>query len=91
MEFEIQAFLEGRDDTLPSPQPFRGLVAQARLGISQEAHERFFTEMLAEIDTPALPFGLADVHGDGTKVTESHRMLPQELNDRLRIQARALG
>ncbi|KAF9991343.1 hypothetical protein BGZ79_004648, partial [Entomortierella chlamydospora] len=91
MEVEIQAFLEGRGDTLPSPQPFRGLVAQARLGISQEAHERFFTEMLTEIDTPALPFGLADVHGDGTKVTESHRMLPQELNDRLRVQAKILG
>ncbi|KAG0016980.1 hypothetical protein BGZ80_008719 [Entomortierella chlamydospora] len=91
MEVEIQAFFEGRGDTLPSPQPFRGLVAQARLGVSQEAHKRFFTEMLAEIDTPALPFGLVDVHGDGAEVTESFCMLPQDLNDRLRVQARALG
>ncbi|UAW64946.2 non-ribosomal peptide synthase/polyketide synthase [Mycoavidus sp. HKI] len=87
---EIQAFLEGRGDTLPPPQPFRNLVAQARLGISQESHERFFTEMLAEVDEPTLPFGLAEVHRDGAQVTESHCMLPQDLNNRLRTQAKRL-
>ncbi len=91
MHNEIQAFLEGRGDLLPPPQPFRNLVSQARLGISQEAHEHFFKEMLAEVDEPTLPFGLAEVHRDGTKVTESHRMLPQDLNDRLRAQAKRLS
>ncbi|KAG0321904.1 hypothetical protein BGZ97_009763, partial [Linnemannia gamsii] len=91
MQREIQAFLEGQGDTLSVPQPFRNLVAQARLGVSQEAHDRFFKEMLAEVDEPTLPFGLSEVYRDGTQVTESHRMLPQELNDRLRAQARRLN
>ncbi|KAG0092958.1 hypothetical protein BGZ92_008022, partial [Podila epicladia] len=91
MQREIEAFLEGQGDTLPAPQPFRNLVAQARLGVSQEAHERFFKEMLAEVDEPTLPFGLSEVYRDGTQVTESYRMLPQELNDRLRAQARRLN
>ncbi|WP_350307778.1 condensation domain-containing protein, partial [Photorhabdus viridis] len=32
-----------------------------------------------------------EVHSDGSQVTESHRMLAPELNDRLRSQARHLG
>ncbi|KAG0323428.1 hypothetical protein BGZ97_004058, partial [Linnemannia gamsii] len=91
MNAEIQAFLECRGDALPAPQPFRNLVAQARLGLSQEAHERFFTEMLADVEEPTLPFGLAGVYRDGAQATESHQMLPQDLNDRLRAQAKRLG
>ncbi|MDE9448705.1 hypothetical protein KKJ04_25185, partial [Xenorhabdus bovienii] len=45
----------------------------------------------AEVDEPTLSFGLSEVHYDGSLVTESHRMLPAELNDRLRNQARRLG
>ncbi|WP_338874868.1 non-ribosomal peptide synthase/polyketide synthase [Mycetohabitans endofungorum] len=91
MQTEVQAFLEGRGDALPPARPFRNLVAQARLGMSESEHARFFTEMLADVDEPTLPFGLTDVHRDGTQVTESHRMLPQDLNDRLRTQAKQLG
>lgn len=54
----------------------------------QEEHERFFRSMLSDIDEPTTPFGLSDVHRDGNRVTEFHRMLPQTLNDRLRLQAR---
>ncbi|MCG1056127.1 hypothetical protein KQH49_14845, partial [Mycetohabitans sp. B5] len=57
MHAEVGAFIEGRGDTLPPAQPFRDLVAQARLGVSQAEHERFFTEQLADIDEPTLPFG----------------------------------
>nr|WP_323073551.1 non-ribosomal peptide synthetase [Mycetohabitans endofungorum] len=91
MHTEVQAFVEGRGQTLPPAQPFRNLIAQARLGMSQEAHKRFFTEMLADVDEPTLPFGLTDVLRDGDQVTESHRMLPQALNDRLRAQAKRMG
>ncbi|MCG1048271.1 amino acid adenylation domain-containing protein, partial [Mycetohabitans sp. B6] len=91
MHTEVQAFLEGRGDTLPPAQPFRNLVAQARLGVSQEAHERFFTDMLADVDEPTLPFGLTGVHRDGAEVTEAQRRLPQALNKQLRAQARRQG
>ncbi|WP_283256349.1 non-ribosomal peptide synthetase [Photorhabdus aballayi] len=91
MHREVQAYFAGREEHLPAPAPFRNLVAQARLGVSQEAHTRFFTDMLAEVDEPTLPFGLAEVHRDGSRMTEAHRMLTTTLNDRLRSQARRLG
>ncbi|PPB79462.1 condensation domain-containing protein, partial [Mycetohabitans endofungorum] len=90
MHAEVQAFIEGQGDTLPPAQPFRYLVAQARLGVSQAEHEHFFTELLADVE-PTLPFGLAQVQHDGSDVSESHRMLPSALNDRLRAHAKRLG
>nr|WP_318246605.1 non-ribosomal peptide synthetase [Rhizobium sp. T1473] len=91
MHAEVRAVLEGRGHELAAPQPFRNLVAQARLGVDAKAHEAFFRAMLADIDEPTLPFGLSQVHGDGSGIGEAHRMLPQALNDRLRAQARRLG
>ncbi|WP_338861871.1 amino acid adenylation domain-containing protein (plasmid) [Mycetohabitans rhizoxinica] len=91
MHAEVQAFIAGEGRTLPAAQPFRNLVAQAHLGVSQAEHEHFFTDMLADIEEPTLPFGLAQVHHDGAHVREAHRMLPQALNDRLRAHARRLG
>jgi len=88
---EVQAIMTGQGLALAAPQPFRQLIAQARLGITPEEHERFFRTMLADIDEPTTPFGLVDVHRDGTRVREAHRMLPQALNDRLRTQGRRLG
>ncbi|WP_118987820.1 non-ribosomal peptide synthetase [Photorhabdus sp. CRCIA-P01] len=91
MHREVRAYFAGQEEYLPTPAPFRNLVAQSRLGVSQTAHTRFFTDMLAEVDEPTLPFGLAEVHRDGSRMTESHRMLTTTLNDRLRSQARRLG
>ncbi|RVH52321.1 amino acid adenylation domain-containing protein, partial [Sinorhizobium meliloti] len=91
MHAEVRAVLEGRAHELAAPQPFRNLVAQARLGVDAKAHEAFFQEQLADIDEPTMPFGLSQVHGDGSGIGEAHRMLPQALNDRLRQQARRLG
>ena len=88
---EVDAFLEGRAESLPAPQPFRNLVAQARLGVSAEEHESFFRAMLGDIDEPTAPFGLTDVLGDGGQVDEARVMLPASLNARLRGQARRLG
>ncbi|KAK9761449.1 hypothetical protein K7432_013640 [Basidiobolus ranarum] len=92
MNIEIKSFLDDLPvDTLPTPQPFRNLVAQVRLGRTQEEHESYFTDVLADINEGTLPFGLSDVYCDGTNITESHRILPQDLNDRLRSQAKRLG
>ncbi|GLQ87765.1 non-ribosomal peptide synthase/polyketide synthase [Dyella flagellata] len=88
---EVQAIVEGSGDTLGAPQPFRNLVAQARLGISQEEHTRFFRDMLADIDASTTPFGLTDVHRDGSRMDEARISLLPSLNDRLRTQARRLG
>ena len=57
---------EGKADQLPEPIPYRNLVAQARLGMSQEEHEAFFRQMLSDVTEPTAPFGMLDVHGDGS-------------------------
>ena len=88
---EVRAILADRGDALPAPRPFRNLIAQARLGVPAEEHERFFRTLLADVDEPTAPFGLTDVHRDGDQVVEARRMLPQPLNERLRAQARRLG
>ena len=88
---EVQAVLAGQGHTLAAPQPFRNLVAQARLGVSREEHENFFRQMLGDVTEPTLPFGLSDVYQNGGDIAESERMLPQTLNGRLRAQARRIG
>ncbi|KAF9287737.1 hypothetical protein BGZ68_001346 [Mortierella alpina] len=88
---EIEAILQGQVDSLPAPQPYRNLIAQARMGASEEEHEEFFQKMLQDIDTPALPYGLSDIHREGGNVSELHMMLPQDLNDKLRGHAKRLG
>ncbi|MCK1607143.1 non-ribosomal peptide synthetase, partial [Bradyrhizobium sp. 166] len=91
MHAEVRAVLAGHGHELPAPQPFRNLVAQARLGPDAKTHEEFFRGMLADIDEPTTPFGLSEVLGDGCGTHEARRMLPQQLRQRLRRQARRLG
>ncbi|MFJ2194283.1 condensation domain-containing protein, partial [Kitasatospora sp. NPDC087861] len=88
---EIQAVMAGRQDELPAPVPFREFVAQARLGVSREEHERFFTGLLGDVVEPTAPFGLLDVHGDATALAEATVTVDAELALRVREQARRLG
>ena len=91
MQAEVQAYLLGQQDSLPAPLPFRNLVAQARLGVSQQEHEAFFRQMLGDVDEPTAPFGLLDVQGDGSGIEEAHLALDADLARRLRASARRLG
>ncbi|KAF9342070.1 hypothetical protein BGX26_008453, partial [Mortierella sp. AD094] len=91
MANEILLIMEHQEDKLSEPQPFRNLIAQIRSVPDADFHNRFFSKMLAEIDTPTLPYGLSDVHHDGLGVLESHITLPQDLNHRLRGHARRMG
>src|ERR1700722_6429379 len=88
---EVELILSGRRNELLPAQPFRNLVAQARLGMSLEEHERFFTELLGNIDEPTAPFGLMDVHLDGSRVRQAYLALSGELSARLRGMAKRLG
>src|SRR5471032_951699 len=56
VQHEMQAFLLGQAHALPDAVPYRNYVAQVRLGVSGDAHEAFFHEMLSDIDEPTLPF-----------------------------------
>ncbi|HVG43608.1 MAG TPA: AMP-binding protein, partial [Longimicrobium sp.] len=88
---EIAAHLRGRESELPAPQPFRNYVARARLGVSQEEHERFFRGMLEDVEEPTAPYGLLDVMGEGRGIREAFLPVSGDLGARLRRRARALG
>ncbi|MNB57846.1 Gramicidin S synthase 2 [compost metagenome] len=88
---EMNDVMLGRSEHLPPPVQYRHFVAQARLGVDDQAHEAFFREMLGDIDEPTVAFGLQDVHGDGSDILDSHSELDADLGKRLREQARRLG
>jgi len=91
MQGEIQAHLLDQVDRLPSPLPFRNLVARARQGMSREEHESFFRSMLGDVDEPTAPFGLIDVQRDGSGIREERREIDADLCFRIRRTARRLG
>jgi hypothetical protein len=91
MRAEVQAHLLGQTEQLSAPLPFRNLVAHARLGVSQQAHETFFRQMLGDVDEPTAPFGLLDVQRDGSGIEEACLALDSDLARRLRANARRLG
>ncbi|WP_258575434.1 condensation domain-containing protein, partial [Streptomyces shenzhenensis] len=88
---ELRAFLSGRGDALPQPLPFREFVAQARLGVSREEHERYFTGLLGDVTETTAPYGLVDVHSDGTASEQAHLPVDAELASRVREVARSLS
>ncbi|WP_342775165.1 amino acid adenylation domain-containing protein, partial [Nonomuraea diastatica] len=88
---EVGAIMAGRADELPAPVPYRNVVAQAVLGISEAEHEEFFTGMLAGIGEPTAPYGILDVHGDGTDVTEASMTLDAGTDHAVRDLARRSG
>ncbi|MDR8367970.1 non-ribosomal peptide synthetase, partial [Pseudomonas sp. JL3] len=91
IQHEMQAYLLGQQAQLGDAVPYRNYVAQARLGVSESAHEAFFSDMLKDIKEPTLPFGLHDVQGDGTGIEQAQWVVDEALCRRLRTQARLLG
>ncbi|ANN17114.1 hypothetical protein SD37_16660 [Amycolatopsis orientalis] len=88
---EIKAFMEGRAGALPAPVPFRDFVAQARLGMSAEDHERHFAGLLGDVTETCAPYGLLDVHGDGAGITRGRLPVDDQLAERIREVARSRG
>jgi non-ribosomal peptide synthetase component F len=91
MNHEIEQILHGQGHNLPTPHPFRNAIAQACSENGHDIHEPFFQDMLGDVDEPTFPFGMAEIQNNGALVAESHSMLPQELNNRLRLQAKKMG
>ena len=88
---EVQAVLTGDTDRLPEPLPFRDFVAQARLGIPREEHERYFAAQLGDVTEPTAPFGLLDTRTDDRAATEARVMTGESVAGPVRAVARRLG
>ncbi|MFP3526160.1 hypothetical protein SB912_27115, partial [Pantoea sp. SIMBA_072] len=80
VQHEMQAYLLDHADRLGTAVPYRNYVAQARLGVSEQQHEAFFREMLADIEEPTLPFGLQSVEDDGADIDEAELTLDAGLS-----------
>jgi amino acid adenylation domain-containing protein len=85
---EIAILLQQPQATLPAQSPYRDFVAQALALRSRNDDAAFFRARLADIDEPTAPFGLVNVHGDGSCIAEAQQMLEPALSLRLRQVAR---
>jgi amino acid adenylation domain-containing protein len=86
---EVAAFMRGDSGRLEEPLPFRNFVVQARREVPQQEHERFFARLLGDVTAPTAPYGLLDVHGDGSAAGQARLRVADELARRVREQARA--
>ncbi|MBC3953751.1 non-ribosomal peptide synthetase [Pseudomonas triticifolii] len=88
---EMEALLLDRQANLAAPVPYRNYVAQVRLHSDDARHEAFFSDMLSDVDEATLPFGVQDVHADGSDIEQARRVLDSDLALRVREQSRQLG
>ena len=88
---ELEAIMSGRGGQLPPPMPFREFVAQARLGVPMDEHERYFAGLLGDVDEPTAPYGLLDVYVTGTTTVRHDTVVDHDLAERARALARRLG
>ena len=88
---EILAILQGVAGQLLQPLPFRSVVARSRAPIAVAASERFFTDMLHDLDETTAPFGRAQQQGDGSDMEETQIAIEPELDRRLRKAAQRAG
>lgn len=88
---EVRTHISGRAQTLARPLPYRNHVAHALAQARTHDAEAFFRSKLREIDESTAPFGLLDVHGDGSRIDEARRVVGATLADRIRGQARRSG
>jgi amino acid adenylation domain-containing protein len=88
---EAVAHLEQRAAELPEAGPYRIHVAQAHAYARKHDTEAFFRKKLGDIVEPTAPFGILDIHGNGTQIEEAREELEDALSNRVRGHARRLG
>ncbi|HEY4214130.1 MAG TPA: amino acid adenylation domain-containing protein [Steroidobacteraceae bacterium] len=89
---EAIASLDGRADALQeSTTSHRDHVIRALEPSQIGLAESYFRAKLADIDEPTAPFGLTDVHGDGSQIEQGQLELDSNTARRLRACAREIG
>ena len=88
---EVMTCLAGRARTLAPAMPYRNHVAQSLSHARLNDAEAFFRDKLGDIDESTAPFGLLDVHGDGSQIAIESVVLDPSVGKRIRTQSRRLG
>jgi non-ribosomal peptide synthetase component F len=88
---DLMAHLAGRMEDLSEPVPYRGFVWQMLAQAQGKEAEVFFRGKLGDVEEPTTPFGLVNVHGDGSEIEEAQGRLEDELARRARRTAQRLG
>jgi hypothetical protein len=88
---EVGLILAGRARELPAPARFADFVARARLGPGPGEHERFFAGLVGDVTEPTAPYGLLDVHLDGSGTGQARLAVSDRATAAVREQARRAG
>ncbi|MEP7242924.1 MAG: amino acid adenylation domain-containing protein [Gammaproteobacteria bacterium] len=88
---ETMACVDGRESPPSASAPYRNYVAHALAHGATSDAAPFFRAKLADVTEPTAPFGLLNVHGDGSRIEEYGEMLDPQLAAHVRTQARHLG
>lgn len=88
---EAAACLDGRAAELARPMPYRAFMERVLANSHNPQAEAFFCDKLRDFVEPTAPFGLLEVHGDGTRIEEAHQAIDADLARQIRAEAKGLG
>jgi len=87
---EMRARMAGTTVATAATVPYRDFVHASR-AVARDSHREFFRAMLRGYTEPVVPYGLRDVHGDGSQLGEHAGKLEAGLAQQVRSSARRLG
>ena len=85
---DISAYVRGNARGLPEPKQYRNHVARILARDQTQEAEHFFRTRLGDVTEPTAPFGILDVHHDGSRLGEHREELDRGLVEELQLQAR---
>ncbi|WP_175597195.1 non-ribosomal peptide synthetase [Peristeroidobacter soli] len=85
---EIVECMERREHSDSNLAAYRNHVAQSLAYARKHDANAFFRERLGDVDESTAPYGLLDVHGDGTQIEHARLKFEPELSLRIRGEAR---
>lgn len=87
---EVVAYLKGNEADLSNPIPYREFVGYVVNQMNSVDAKAFFEKMIGDVDEPTIPFGLTDVHGDGSGIIDMRRSIPIHLSSSIRALAKRM-
>ncbi|WP_428243277.1 condensation domain-containing protein, partial [Gynuella sp.] len=88
---EVNTILEGQQDRLPDPVPFRLYVQNALSAAKNTQQEEVFTDMLSGFKRPSLPYAVDNILSSEDAVDHLNVSLDRSLSNAIRIQAQKAG